>query len=276
MPNQTHAKTKHKNSAEVYLVLVHRAYPWERSIHCRCRTWFGDLSLEILMARMWLNKCTQIDYQQTAITQPSPKNRSALTSNLSGNNPFLNRGAVGYATIKTAGLTTLEDQELVASILWVTNALVVSSLLLFCGLIGVLFMYRTSTPDILGFASTTTMDNPDFEPLKEEYIVDVLKRIARLARIRVRTADLKSGEESRHATLVPVVVRRGTSSTQHAHDLVTCSAARNAYSELSISQYLSYLSSSLLSRMSCVLPWSTTSLLVSSAIPIVGCVGGFD
>jgi hypothetical protein len=63
-----------------------------------------------------------------------------------------------------------------AAYFWVGLTIAISFILLFCGVLRMFFMYAASTPNILGFVSTMTIDNPYVRHATGDGMLDGLER----------------------------------------------------------------------------------------------------
>jgi hypothetical protein len=101
----------------------------------------------------------------------------------------------------TTAATTSSFTLYAAAHVWVGLTLAISFILLFCGVSGMFFTYAASAPDILGFVSTMTIDNPYIRHATGDGMLDGLERARLLKDVRVRIADVKAGEREGHIAL---------------------------------------------------------------------------
>ncbi|RMZ89648.1 hypothetical protein DV736_g3123, partial [Chaetothyriales sp. CBS 134916] len=107
-------------------------------------------SFALRFARL-LNTAWQVSMATASIAQPPSNNLTALAENV-----------VGYNTANTTANTMLFTEVYAADPVWLALTLVISFILLACGIAGMAFKYLARAPDILGYVSTMTRDNPYF------------------------------------------------------------------------------------------------------------------
>ncbi|KAK5100265.1 hypothetical protein LTR70_001747 [Exophiala xenobiotica] len=148
-----------------------------------------------------VNTGWQLSFQNqfTAQTPPDNKTALALSTNTSTTSP--SAGGVGYTTTATTGTTISREDIFIANKSWITVTVVVAFVLLFCGIASMIFKYGTRSPDILGFVSSMTRDNPDFEDFPGGDKLDGLQRARVLRHVRVQIADVRPWDEDGHVTL---------------------------------------------------------------------------
>jgi hypothetical protein len=101
----------------------------------------------------------------------------------------------------TTAATTSPVTLYAAAHVWVGLTIAISFILLFCGVSGMFFTYAASAPNILGFVSTMTIDNPYVRHATGDGMLDGLERARLLKDVRVRIADVKAGEREGHIAL---------------------------------------------------------------------------
>lgn len=161
---------------------------------------YRNVSGEMLALRLGnlINTAYQASFALGATAQPPSQNITALKLGL---NDTTARQGVGYSTTYQLATTIETQQRFLANIAWVAVTVIVAFILLFCGLISMIFKYGTRSPDILGFVSSMTRDNPNFEHIPGGDKLDGLQRARVLRHIRVQITDVKPWDEDGHVTL---------------------------------------------------------------------------
>ena len=153
---------------------------------------------------------------------------TSIATHASTNLTALSQSATGWNTANTTADTVEYTSVYRADKVWVGLTLVVSFVLLGCGIAGMAFKYGTKAPDILGYVSTMTRDNLFFNVGSEEVRgegerdgmvgvdggrgrqekeaksgdrLDGLERARLLRRCKVQIADVKPWEEGGHVAL---------------------------------------------------------------------------
>ena len=93
---------------------------------------------------------------------------TSIATHSSTNLTALSQSATGWNTAHTTAVTLANKTVYRANKVWVGLTLVVSFVLLGCGIAGMAFKYGTKAPDILGYVSTMTRDNVYFNVGSEE------------------------------------------------------------------------------------------------------------
>jgi len=148
-----------------------------------------------------INTGWQLSFQNQFTAQTPPDNQTALALSTNISTTSLSEGGVGYTTTATTGTTVSTEDIFVADKTWITVTVIVAFVLLFCGIASMVFKYGTRSPDILGFVSSMTRDNPNFEQIPGGDKLDGLQRARVLRHVRVQIADVKPWDEDGHVTL---------------------------------------------------------------------------
>ncbi|KAK5946706.1 hypothetical protein PMZ80_000849 [Knufia obscura] len=148
-----------------------------------------------------VNTGWQLGYQNQATAQKPPDNETALALSTNPSTSSLYDGGVGYTTTATTGTTTSRHDIFIANKAWVTVTVIVAFILLFCGIASMIFKYGSRSPDILGFVSSMTRDNPNFEQIPGGGKLDGLQRARVLRHVRVQIADVQPWDQDGHVTL---------------------------------------------------------------------------
>jgi hypothetical protein len=106
-----------------------------------------------------------------------------------------------FIATNTTAATTSSVTLYAADHIWVGLTIAISFILLCCGVSGMFFTYAASAPNILGFVSTMTIDNPYVKHATGDGMLDGLERARLLKDVRVRIADVKAGERKGHIAL---------------------------------------------------------------------------
>jgi hypothetical protein len=111
-----------------------------------------------------------------------------------------------FIAAKATANTTLTQTVYAADHVWVGITAAVSVILLFCGVLGMFFKYTAVAPDILGYVSTMTRDNPYCEVEVGDYdgMLDGLERARLLKDVRLQIKDAKWWEETGHVALMTI------------------------------------------------------------------------
>lgn len=122
---------------------------------------YRDVSTDMVSTRLssLINTVYQSSYQLSATSQPASQNVTALSLGL---NASTAAQGLGYTTISVTATTILTQSLFVASIPWIVITIIVAFIMLFCGIATLLFKYTSHGPDILGYVSSMTRDNPNF------------------------------------------------------------------------------------------------------------------
>lgn len=149
-----------------------------------------------------INTVWQLGFQASAIVKSPEENKTALMLKASRKN--YQSLDVGYPVSVTRA-TTIEKHEVFTShMLWITVATIVSFILLFCGSVSMIFKYGTNSPDILGYVSSMTRDNPNFEQLPDGDKLNGLERARALKHLQVQIVDVKPWDKNTYLTLKPL------------------------------------------------------------------------
>ena len=109
-----------------------------------------------------------------------------------------NLGYPGKAKTTTATVTNDGVPIYTASRLWITLLLVTSTILMLCAVAGLALKYTTTAPDILGYVSTMTRDNPNTTVSDDGNTLDGLDRARHLRNLQVQIADVRWSETEGH------------------------------------------------------------------------------
>lgn len=148
-----------------------------------------------------VNTGWQLAYQNQATAQRPPENKTALALSTNESTSDISSGGVGYTTTAATATTVSRHDIFVANKAWVTVTLIVSFILLFCGFASMIFKYGSRSPDILGFVSSMTRDNPNFEHIPGGDKLDGLQRARVLRHVKVQIVDVRPWDEDGHVTL---------------------------------------------------------------------------
>ncbi|KAJ9658901.1 hypothetical protein H2198_003471 [Neophaeococcomyces mojaviensis] len=143
-----------------------------------------------------INTGWQLSFQLAATGQTPSTNETALAIgyNSSGD-------GVGYDTVHTTATTSIGKEIFVANRVWVGITLVVAFILLLCGVAAMVFKYWTRSPDILGYVSSMTRDNPSFQRFPGDDKLDGLERARVMRNVQVQLTDVRPWDEDGHITL---------------------------------------------------------------------------
>lgn len=152
-----------------------------------------------------INTGWHIGLQGPAIGKTAEKNKTALVLSTGPEYTFLsNKGGVGYP-VSATNATTIEEHDIFASnMIWISFTVIVSLILLACGITSMVFKYRTRSPDILGFVSSMTRDNPNFEQIPHGDQLDGLERARVLRHMKVQIVDAKPWDSDGSVSLIPL------------------------------------------------------------------------
>lgn len=163
---------------------------------------YRNISSDIVSIRMasLINTAYQSSYQLSATSQPASDNITALKLGLV---PSTAAQGLGYATINTPATTTFTQLRFVASIPWIVTTIVIALILLYCGIATLVFKYTSYNPDILGYVSSMTRENPNFERIRipDGDRLDGLQRARVLRDLKVQVADDRPWDGNSHLTL---------------------------------------------------------------------------
>lgn len=158
---------------------------------------YRNISTDTVSVRLssLINTAYQSSYQLSATSQPPSQNITALSLGL---NSSTAAQGLGYTTINTTATTVLTQSRFVASIPWIATTIVIALIMLFCGMATLVFKYTSHAPDILGYVSSMTRDNPDFDrvDIDREGTLNGLQRARKLKNLVVQiTSDRFKGEQ---------------------------------------------------------------------------------
>lgn len=108
---------------------------------------------------------------------------------------------IGYDVTAAPAIASMVFQIYQVSWTWVIIAIVISLLLLFLGLLGLYFRHTNSHPDVLGFVSTLTRDNPAFEPPPQAEKLDGMEMANYYKHTRVQLVNTAHSDEQARITL---------------------------------------------------------------------------
>ena len=153
--------------------------------------------LQSLMNTGW-----QLSFQGSATAQKPATNMAALRCSTNAlRHDSCGDDGVGYAVIAANATTISTCEVFVADKGWVALTTIISLILLSCGVASLIFTYTTRSPDVLGYVSSMTMDNPNFGPIVRSGRLDGLQRSKRLRHVRVQLTDAETWDGQGHITL---------------------------------------------------------------------------
>lgn len=103
----------------------------------------------------------------------------------------------------TANVTHLVEVY-ICHIGWLALLVVASTLLCLIAVVGTVLRWMTTSPNILGYASTLTMDNPYIYARGVSSAMDGLDRTRALSDLRLRLADVRSDDQYGHVAVCSV------------------------------------------------------------------------
>lgn len=145
-----------------------------------------------------INTGYQASHQLSALTQPASENATALSLSL---NPSTASLGLGYTVVAAIATTVSIQTRYVASTMWVGITIIVALILLLCGIFGMVLKYGVQCPDILGYVSSMTRDNPSFEYVASGDRLDGLERARQLRHLKVQIVDTRPLDEQGNVTL---------------------------------------------------------------------------
>ena len=150
-----------------------------------------------------INTAWQLGFQASATAKRPEENKTALLLRANRKeSPSLD--GVGYP-VSVANATTIEKHAIFKSdMLWITVATIVSFVLFFCGSVSMILKYGTNSPDILGYVSSMTRDNPNFEQIPHGDKLNGLERAKALKHLKVQIVDVKPWDTNAYLTLKPL------------------------------------------------------------------------
>jgi hypothetical protein len=107
-------------------------------------------------------------------------------------------GVFGYATSIASATFSFEVPVHVTDKVFAAIFIATAILLQICAIFGLILKWRTTGPDILGYVSTQTRDNPFFADLVGGSTLDGLERARLLSELKVQIGDVESGEQVGH------------------------------------------------------------------------------
>lgn len=107
-----------------------------------------------------------------------------------------------YYLRETASARTVVLGEVyTAQYVWIATTVAVSSMLCAAGLASLYFKYSCPAPDILGYVSSMTRDNPNFEQIPDGDKMDGLERARVMRKVKVQIVDAKPWDPEGYVTL---------------------------------------------------------------------------
>jgi hypothetical protein len=156
-----------------------------------------------------LNTGWQIGYQSSAIARQPSSNITALAISTNFSKSDTEAGGIGYPTSATNATMVKRADVFVTNMIWVSVTISLSLILLLCAFVSMVFKYGTNAPDILGYVSSMTRDNPNFEQVPEGDRMDGLQRARALRHLRVQIVDVRPWDEDGHVMLRSLGRERG-------------------------------------------------------------------
>lgn len=155
-----------------------------------------------------INTGWQTSFLQGAVTK-SPSNNMTLWAEATDPEYTGASTNLGFNAIRTAAVTETQSRVNSANIVWVILTIALSIVLLICGFLSLIIKYLTYSPDVLGFVSSMTRDNPNFEKVPGSDQMDGLGYAKKLSNVRVQlevngatwNGDGNEGEEDAHIVL---------------------------------------------------------------------------
>lgn len=133
-----------------------------------------------------LNTGWQTSFLLGAITK-SPSTNATQWAEATVPNYFGNDGTgVGFSATRAKAVTETQIRLNSVNKAWVIITIAVSCLLLVCGVSSLVIKYKTYSPDVLGFVSSMTRDNPNFERVPGSDQMDGLGYAKKLSNVRVQ------------------------------------------------------------------------------------------
>lgn len=147
-----------------------------------------------------INTGWQLGFQTPATAQKPSENKTAL---ILSNDSLLSKqnSSVSYQTSATNATTIKKHDVFATNMVWLTVTMIVSLILLICGFVSMGLKYGTNSPDILGYVSSMTRDNPNFEQIPDGDRLDGLERARVLRHMKVQIVDARPWDADGHITL---------------------------------------------------------------------------
>ena len=154
-------------------------------------------NLASLLNTYWLNSL-----QSTAADQAPNTNSTLILESLKNSTTYGNSTGLGYDVLSVN--TTFNTIKDVYEVNWplAIVAMVISLMLIVFGFVGIYLRSKTSYPDILGFVSTLTRENPHFTPPADASKSSGLDMAAYYKQMRVKI--VSTGDDDGRLTLRPV------------------------------------------------------------------------
>lgn len=134
--------------------------------------------------------------QFTSLAQPTITNSTQLDNADPRSTNYLtdSTGYIGYNVVPVHAETLTLVPIYQTNWKWVTIAMIISIGLLVLGFVGIYFRHNNKQPDVLGYVSTLTRDNPDFVPPLGAERLDGLEMASYYKHMRVKL--VKTAEDS--------------------------------------------------------------------------------
>lgn len=157
--------------------------------------------LGTLLNTFWL-----IGLQRAAVSQPRTTNATMIlaSENNSTSYDMSSSSYLGYDV--TGAYATFTSPRDIYAVNWpfVVIAIIISLMLLFLGFLGIYYRYTNSLPDVLGYVSTLTRDNPNFETPPDAHKSDGLEMANYYKSMRVQLVSTATNDDRGRITLRPL------------------------------------------------------------------------
>ncbi len=148
-----------------------------------------------------INTGWQLGFQGPATAKKSEENGTVLMSSVGINYTNFD---IDYQ-ISSTNATTIEKHDVfVSHKIWIAVTMVVSFILLLCGFLSMIFKYGINSPDVLGYVSSMTRDNPNFVQIPDGDRLDGFERARVLRHLKVQIVDVKPWDSDGYVTLKPL------------------------------------------------------------------------
>lgn len=146
-----------------------------------------------------INTAWQIGYQGSATAHKPSDNATALIASQE-----ISSNGFGNQTSATLANTVEKHDAFAANTIWIVITILISFILLVCGIVTMFLKYDTHSPDILGYVSSMTRDNSNFEQIPHGDRLDGLKRAKMLRHMQVQIVDVRPWDADGLVTLKPL------------------------------------------------------------------------
>lgn len=151
-----------------------------------------------------LNTFWMIGLQYGAISQPRSTNASLIADSENNSTTYGQSAGLGYDV--TGALAQFYTSKDIYAVNWpfVIIAIIISLMLMIFGFVGMYLRHSNTNPDVLGYVSTLTRENPNFSAPIDAHKSDGLEMAAYYKKVKVQLVSTTTGNDGGRITLRPL------------------------------------------------------------------------